>query len=158
MNELKKDAANPKDLMGSAKLPLTLWPVTATAMGCIALLVGKSKYGRDNFRGAPVRASIYCDALQRHMAAWFEGEELDPDDNTPHLGHALACIAIIIDAQAAGTLIDDRKIEGGLRNLMDFLTPLVPAIQAKYAGKSPRHYSIADNKPTLGTVRREGGL
>lgn len=26
---------NPKDLIGSGKLPLHLWPTTATAMGCI---------------------------------------------------------------------------------------------------------------------------
>lgn len=60
---------NPKDLIGSGKLPLHLWPTTATAMGCIGLLEGMLKYGRSNWREAGVRASIYVDACKRHLDA-----------------------------------------------------------------------------------------
>ena len=64
---------NPKDLIGSDKLPLHLWPQTATALGAVALLEGALKYGRANWRHAGVRASIYYDAAMRHWGAWFEG-------------------------------------------------------------------------------------
>ena len=68
---------NPKDAIGSGKLPLHLWPTTATALGCISMLNGMLKYGRSNFRAVGIRASIYYDAAMRHLNAWFEGEDDD---------------------------------------------------------------------------------
>lgn len=136
---------NPKDLIGSGKLPLHLWPETATALGCLGLLDGMLKYGRSNFRAIGVRASIYYDAARRHMNAWFEGEEFDPDSGLPHLAHALACLAILADAQAAGKLNDDRMVAGGYRKLVTELTPHVARLKALHADKSPKHYTIADS-------------
>ena len=132
---------NPKDAIANGKIPMHLWPSTATAMGSLALLYGARLYGRSNWREAGVRASIYVSACQRHLAAWFEGEDNDPDSGLPHLGHALACLAILVDAQAAGKLTDDRQYPGGYRKLMDELTPLVAMVNDKYADKpEPRHY------------------
>ena len=138
---------NPKDIVGSTKVPMGLWPETATALGSIAFLNGALKYGRTNWRVAGVRASIYVDAAKRHIAAWWEGEEVDPDDGVPHLGAALACLAILVDARAAGKLEDDRLVAGGYRQLMTELTPLVAALQEKHKGDrtEPRHYTIKDN-------------
>lgn len=139
--------SNPKDIIGSNKLPLHLWPSTATAVGCLAFLEGSLKYGRSNFREVGVRASIYKDALDRHMTAWFEGEDIDPESGLPHLGKALACIAIIVDAQAAGKLNDDRMVQGGYHKLAKQLTPHVQRLKELHADASPKHYTIADNKP-----------
>jgi hypothetical protein len=136
---------NPKDIIGSSKLPIHLWPNTATAMGCVAMLNGMLKYGRSNFRAIGVRASIYYDAAKRHLDAWFEGEECDPDDGVPHLAAALACIAIIVDAESAGKLNDDRLIGGGYRKLMDRLTPHVKRLKELHKDKNPRHYTIKDS-------------
>lgn len=137
--------SNPKDAVGSSKLPLHLWPTTATIMGSVGLLDGMLKYGRSNFRGIGVRASIYVDACQRHINAWFEGEETDPDSGVPHLAHALACLAILVDAQAADKLNDDRMVEGGYRKLVTELTPHVTRLKLMYEGKDPHHYTIKDN-------------
>ena len=132
---------NPKDAIANGKIPLHLWPSTATAMGAIGLLDGMNKYGRLNWREAGVRASVYASACQRHLAAWFENEDNDPESNLPHLGHALACLAILVDAQAANKLTDDRQYPGGYRKLMDELTPLVAMVNEKYDDKpEPRHY------------------
>jgi hypothetical protein len=136
--------SNPKDAIGSGKLPIHLWPNTATAMGCIGFLNGMLKYGRQNFRAIGIRASIYYDAAKRHLDAWFEGEEVDPDDNVPHLAAALACIAIIVDAEAAGKLNDDRAYPGGYRALVDHLTPLVAQLKQHHESKTPHHYTIKD--------------
>lgn len=138
--------SNPKDICGSSKLPLSLWPTTATALGSIALLNGALKYGRSNFRAVGVRSSIYYDAARRHLDAWFEGEECDSDDGVPHLAAVLACIAIIVDAGAAGKLTDDRMISGGYREFMDELTPHVNRLKALHASRDPKHYTIADNQ------------
>jgi hypothetical protein len=136
---------NPKDIIGSDKLPVHLWPETATIMGCLALLDGALKYGRANFRAIGVRSSIYVDAVKRHMNAWFEGEDNDPDSGLPHMAHALACIAILVDAQATGKLNDDRQFTGGYRKLVTELTPHVARLKRMHADRvPPRHYTIAD--------------
>lgn len=134
---------NPKDAIGAGKMPLHLWPQTATAMGCIGLLNGMLKYGRSNYRVLGVRASIYYDACKRHLDAWFEGEEYD-EDGVPNLGASLACLAIIVDAQANDKLNDDRMVPGGYRKLMDELTPIVKQLKERHEGKDPHHYTIAD--------------
>jgi 5'(3')-deoxyribonucleotidase len=109
--------SNPKDIIGSNKLPLSVFPASAIALGAVGNFNGLVKYGRDNFRAVGIRASIYVDAAMRHLLAWFEGQECDPDDEVPHLGAVLACVAIIVDARAAGKLTDDRKLEGGYHAL-----------------------------------------
>jgi len=136
---------NPKDAIGCAKLPLHLWPGTATAMGCLGLLDGALKYGRSNWRVAGVRASIYFDAAVRHLYAWFEGENKDPDSGLPHMSHALACLAILVDSEAAGKLVDDRMVPGGHRQHFDKLTPHVCRLQKKHRpNHQPKHYTIQD--------------
>jgi hypothetical protein len=135
---------NPKDSIGATKLPLHLWPAIATAWGSLALLDGAAKYGRSNFRVAPVRASIYYDAATRHLQKWFEGRDRDAESGLHELSHALACIAIILDAEANGTLIDDRAVPGGFLKAYDELTSHVTRIQAVHADKTPKHYTIKD--------------
>ena len=148
MSDADCKSTNPKDMIGSDKLPLHLWPATATAMGCIGLLEGMAKYGRTNWREAGVRASIYVDACKRHLDAWFEGEEFAPDSGVPHLANAIACIAILIDAKAAGKLNDDRAYNGaGYRKLVEELTPHVARLKLLHADKKPKHYTIQDGTP-----------
>lgn len=144
MSETKP--TNPKDLIGCNKLPLHLWPETATMIGCLALLDGMLKYGRSNWRDAGVRATIYVDALRRHVGAWFEGEDIDTDSGLPHLAHALACLAILVDAQAAGKLVDDRMFPGGHRPMATELTAHVERLRVKHAARNPKHWTIADSK------------
>ena len=141
--------ANPKDAIGSTKLPLHLWPAEATAIGCLGMLEGKEKYGRNNYvAGDGVVASIYIDAAKRHIDAWFSGEEVSPDTLNDHLGNALACLAIIVKTRAHGKLIDDRDFapNAGYRKLVEELTPNVKRLQQLFADKSPRHFTIGDNK------------
>ena len=132
--------SNPKDIIGSNKIPLHLWPETATIYGSLGLLDGALKYGRSNFRAVGVKASIYYDACRRHLNKWFEGEEYDSDSGLPHLAHALACIAIIVDAEAAGKLTDDRNYKGGYVSLIEKMTPLVKQLKERHKDKNPKHY------------------
>lgn len=154
---------NPKDAIGSTKLPLHLWPAEATAIGCLGMLEGHEKYGFNNYlAGDGVIASIYLDAAERHLKAFASGEELTRDTENFHLSNLLASIAIIVKARAHGKLIDDREFTpsgmraGDLRpsawpttgyvSLVEFLTPWVKKIKDKFANRDkPRHYTIADN-------------
>lgn len=143
---------NPKDAIGSLKLPLELWPAEATAMGCLGMLEGAEKYGRNNMvAGDGVIASIYVAAVKRHIDAWFAGEEIAPDTGTPHLSNALACLAIIVKCQAHGKLIDDRDFgpSSHYRALVDRLTPHVATLKAMFKDKKPRHFTIADTESQL---------
>ena len=138
---MTKKESNPKDAVANGKIPMHLWPATATAVGALAMHYGQLMYGRNNWREAGVRASVYVSACQRHLAAWFEGEDSDQESSIPHLAHALACLAILVDAQAANKLTDDRQYPGGYRKLMDELTPLVAMVNEKYKDQEePRHY------------------
>jgi hypothetical protein len=144
---------NPKDLIGSGKVPLHLWPETASIYGCLGLLDGMLKYGRTNWRIAGVRASIYVDAARRHLMAWFEGEDFDPDSGLPHLCHGLACLAILVDAICANNLVDDRQVQGGYRKAITDLTHHVDRLKNLHSHRTGvKHYTIADNgllMPTL---------
>lgn len=137
---------NPKDAIGSGKLPLHLWPETATMHGSLALLDGALKYGRANWRASGVRASIYYDAARRHLAEWFEGANADRDSGLHPLAHVLACVAILLDAEAAGMLADDRQHKGrGHHALKVALTRHVARLKALHADKAPHHYTIEDD-------------
>ena len=103
------------------------------------------RYGRLNWRGTEVRASVYVGALLRHVAEWLEGQDVDAKSGLHPLAHGLACLAIILDAEAAGTLIDDRNYPGGYAELAEKLTPEVARLQALYAGiEPPHHWTILD--------------
>jgi hypothetical protein len=104
----KAITSNPKDLMGTKKVPLGQVPPVAIAHESCAFLDGSLKYGFRNWRGKKVKASIYIDAARRHLSAWEEGEEIAPDSGVHHLGHARACLGILLDALETGNLIDDR--------------------------------------------------
>jgi hypothetical protein len=136
---------NPKDLLGSNKIPLHLFPSTAITYGAIALLDGALKYGRNNFRHTGVRATIYIDAITRHLHAWTEGEDLDVDSGVPHLAHILASAAILVEAIEKGNLEDDRNFPTEYREMMDRLTPYVQYLKEKHADKKPIHYTIQDS-------------
>lgn len=106
--ESKATGTNPKDIFGKQKLSFTKFPFVALMHGALAMMNGAHKYGAYNWRDKEVVASIYVDAAMRHLAAWFECQETADDSGVHHLGHALACIAILLDAQEHGKLVDDR--------------------------------------------------
>jgi len=145
--EIRLSPTNPKDGIGATKIPFHLWPEVATIHGSLALLDGALKYGRANFRAIGVRSSIYYDAARRHLNAWFEGENVDPDSGLHHLGHALACIAIVLESEARGNLQDDRNIPGGYRATIDALTAKVSELKEKHKARTPHHYSLITPEP-----------
>lgn len=105
--------ANPKDRLGAAKVSLTKLPAVACLHAAAAMGDGARKYGAYNWRSKPVLAGIYVDACKRHLEAWFDREEVAADSGVHHLGHAMACCAILLDAQETGNLIDDRPESAG---------------------------------------------
>jgi hypothetical protein len=143
-SSLGEKPTNPKDMIATNKVPFHLWPETASAYGAMGFLDGALKYGRSNWRHAGVKASTYYDAARRHLNAWFEGEDNDPQSGVPHLGHALACIAILVDAIEAKKLNDDRMHPGGYTGLPQRFESLVAELRARHADKNPQHFTIME--------------
>jgi len=105
----KTASPNPKDLIGVKKVPtLSVIPTAALVHMGRAMENGADKYGPFNWRQHPVQSGIYVDAAMRHLMAWVDGEENAEDSGVHHLGHAMACFAIILDAMEADKLIDQR--------------------------------------------------
>ena len=99
---------NPKTQYGEQKPKLSSTPVAPLfEMGKVFEL-GAKKYGRFNWRLHTVSATVYYDAALRHLMAWFEGEDLDPESGVPHLAHAMACMVILMDAKDNNKLNDNR--------------------------------------------------
>jgi dATP/dGTP diphosphohydrolase len=113
-----EDTTNPKDRLGLKKTRLSLVPASSIIYQALAMEDGARKYGPYNWREKKVIASIYIDAAMRHLQAWFDGENEASDSQKPHLGHALACIGIIIDALETGNLVDDRPKPGAAARLI----------------------------------------
>ena len=67
---------NPKDLLGSKKVPLSQVLPIAMAHEAMAMADGSRRYGFRNWRAKKVLAHIYIDAAMRHIEAWAEGEEI----------------------------------------------------------------------------------
>ena len=76
-------------------------------------------YGRWNWRSAPVEAETYVAAIEQHLLRWRSGEEIDDQTGVSHLVSAAAGLAILRDAQDAGTLIDNRRGSPAVLAVMD---------------------------------------
>lgn len=99
---------NPKDAVGIRKVALHHVPCQPLMELGLAMGEGAIKYGSHNYRIAGVRASVYYDAALRHLMAWWEGEDNDPDSGLPHLVKAMACLCVIRDAVCNSNWVDDR--------------------------------------------------
>lgn len=99
---------NPKDAMGVAKVPLSTVSAPVMAEVGLAMMEGALKYGRHNYRVSGVRASVYYDAAIRHLMAFYEGQDIDPDSKLPHIVKVIACMAVLRDSQIQGNWVDDR--------------------------------------------------
>lgn len=99
---------NPKTQYGVKKPPLALIPSPALIHLAMAMGLGASKYGPYNWRENNVSSSVYVNAAERHLRAWLDGEDDEPESGASHLGHVMACCAILLDAMAVGNLNDDR--------------------------------------------------
>ena len=99
---------NPKDSVGIKKVPFSTVSAPVIAEVGLAMMEGARKYRRHNYRVAGVRASVYYDAMLRHITAWWEGEDIDPDSGLSHVTKAMACLCVLRDSMIVGNWNDDR--------------------------------------------------
>lgn len=142
INKVDVKPTNPKDAIAGSKLDYTCIPDTLKMYVATAFMEGALKYGKFNWRHAGVRASVYISALQRHLDKWVAGEEVDPETGVKHLANAMACLGILMDAQAHDKLTDDRPepSEHSFRVLKEQALAQV-ALKTQFAEHNPKHYT-----------------
>ncbi|MDX2221135.1 MAG: dATP/dGTP diphosphohydrolase domain-containing protein [Rhodospirillaceae bacterium] len=122
---------NPKDAVGILKAPISTVPTAVMFEVGVAMLEGARKYGRHNYRVMGVRAGVYVDAAARHLGAWWEGEDIDPDSGLSHIVKAISSLVVLRDAMLNAKLTDDRPPPLP-RGWMDDLNRRVAIINAKH--------------------------
>lgn len=147
MEELSGKSTNPKDAVGSSKLPLDLVPDTLSIYAALSFAEGASKYGAYNWRVSGVRASIYKAALERHLKKWWNGEDVDQKTKVPHLASVIACAAIILDAGAVDKLTDDRPPKVDLAKLIEEHEQVVKQLYAMHSHLNPYHQTELAQHP-----------
>ena len=96
-----EELENPQSDVGrkfdGGKLEYGLLPPKALEATVDVLTFGAQKYERDNWKHVDDSKRRYFDALQRHMWAWKQGEQLDPESGKHHLAHALCCLMFLYE-------------------------------------------------------------
>lgn len=78
----------------TGKEPISLLSSTALKATARVLEHGAKTYGKHNWRSGFDWTRL-LDAVGRHMLAFQEGEDLDPDSGLPHIDHAAANIMFL---------------------------------------------------------------
>lgn len=136
--------SNPKDAVGIKKAYVSVLPWGVIFELGLALLEGALKYGRHNYRKDGVRVSTYLDAANRHLAAFWEGQDIDADSGLSHVTKAMACLVVLRDSMMVGNFVDDRPPplkEGWL----DDLNAKAAALLEKYP--NPKEAIVNDTSP-----------
>ena len=142
---IKKE--NPKEEFGSKKIPMSVISAPFLSELALAMYEGARKYGRHNYRTSNIKASTYYDACMRHLMAWFEGEDIDPDSGICHLTKVAACIAVIRDSMIQGKWIDDRPPRSELGWMCELNNKIV-GINTKYPKSADPFTEIKLEEPS----------
>ena len=70
---------------------MSLLPKGALNAVIRVLEFGATKYQVDGWKHVPDAKTRYYDAMQRHIDAWWQGEQKDPETGEHHLAHAICC-------------------------------------------------------------------
>ena len=102
---------NPKDLMGIRKVSFCCLPFNVLGEVALGMQEGGMKYGRHNYRDEGVAASTYVDAAIRHLAGFWEGEDIDAESGVHHISKAISTLVVLRDAMLNDKCTDDRPIK-----------------------------------------------
>ncbi len=89
------DAHQPGAKLDSGKVDLTLVPGAAVRAIARIMMYGAQKYTRDGWKQVPEAERRYLAACLRHIFAFLDGEEADPESGHHHLHHALCNLAFL---------------------------------------------------------------
>lgn len=89
------------------KLPLNLLSTEAMNQTAAVLKFGAQKYAEHNWRAGFVWSRPLAAAM-RHLTAFNDGEDTDPESGLSHLAHAACCIMFLLEFEKTHPHLDDR--------------------------------------------------
>jgi hypothetical protein len=89
------------------KLPVNLLSSEALLQTAAVLKFGADKYAEHNWR-AGFAWSRPLAAAMRHIMAFNDGEDKDPESGLSHLAHAMCCIMFLLEFEKTHRELDDR--------------------------------------------------
>jgi Domain of unknown function (DUF5664) len=89
------------------KAPLSLLSNEALVQTARVLAFGKEKYAAHNWRNG-FEWSRPLSAALRHILAFQDGEDRDPESGLSHLAHAMCCIMFLLEFEKTHRELDDR--------------------------------------------------
>lgn len=93
--------------LDSGKPPMSLLDRHALEQIAMVLKFGAAKYERDNWRKG-INYTRLTDAALRHIFAFIDGEDNDPESNLSHIAHAGCCILFLLRMIKDRRDLDDR--------------------------------------------------
>lgn len=95
----------------SEKIPLNLLPTEALWEVGKVLALGRNKYDAYNWKNGMSWSRLYG-AILRHLFAWMEREDKDPESGLSHLAHCACNILFLIVYEKLQLGEDDRWTKG----------------------------------------------
>lgn len=89
------------------KLPLHLLSTEALNQTAAVLKFGAQKYAEHNWRKGFTWSRPLAAAM-RHLTAFNDGEDKDPESGLSHLAHAACCIMFLLEFERTHPELDDR--------------------------------------------------
>ena len=89
------------------KLPLHLLSTEALNQTAAVLKFGAQKYAEHNWRKGFAWSRPLAAAM-RHIMAFNDGEDKDPESGLSHLAHAACCIMFLLEFEKTHQHLDDR--------------------------------------------------
>jgi hypothetical protein len=89
------------------KPPINLLSREALEQTAMVMAFGKEKYAAHNWRSG-FAWSRPLSAAMRHIMAFNDGEDKDPESGLSHLAHAACCIMFLLEFEKTHKHLDDR--------------------------------------------------
>lgn len=105
--QIKEQAKGSALKFDQDKLPLHLLSTEAMNQTAAVLKFGAQKYAEHNWRKG-FAWSRPLSAAMRHITAFNNGEDIDPESGLSHLAHAACCIMFLLEFEKTHRELDDR--------------------------------------------------
>ena len=90
------------------KPPMSLIPYRANLEEAKVLAFGAKKYSAWNWSEGILWSRVLSAAM-RHLGAYADGQNLDPETGLRHLAHARCCLGFLRDYEVLHPELDDRR-------------------------------------------------
>jgi hypothetical protein len=98
-------AGGAKDDGGKRRMDLIPWAAVDAAAEVFAF--GAQKYSERNYQGL-AQSRLFA-ATMRHLSAWWQGEDTDPETGMPHLAHVVCDTMMLLEKELESLGVDDRQ-------------------------------------------------